>query len=161
MKSSGHSGTPSLECPATSSPQFPVAPSLLRVFAGSKERHRSCGDDVEDEVVVELDDSPGTTKRTKFSVSAEGLLPSFGSDVARDHWDTHKCKPCSLQRLPRDNTAGVSSSNWTVTKLEDDDAPTLALLHSFGPPLWAVTTDMGFLDLLRVTNSPELKVLLT
>ena len=66
MKSSSHSGIPSLlQFPATSSLQFPVAPSI---FAGSKEIDRSCGSDFEDEAVVELDDSPGTTKRTKFSV---------------------------------------------------------------------------------------------
>ena len=67
MKSSNHSGIPSLQFPATSSLQFPVAPSLLRVFAGSKEIDGSCGGDVEDEVVVELDESPGTTYGTKFS----------------------------------------------------------------------------------------------
>ena len=42
-------------------------PWLLRAFAGSKEIDGSCGCDVEDEAVVELDDSPGTTNGTKFS----------------------------------------------------------------------------------------------
>ena len=37
---------------ATSLLQFPVAPSLLRIFAGSKEIGRSFGSDVEDEVVL-------------------------------------------------------------------------------------------------------------
>ena len=62
MKSSSHSGIPSLlQFPATPSQQFLVASSLLRVFAGSKRIDRSCGGDVEDKVVVELDDSPRTT----------------------------------------------------------------------------------------------------
>ena len=55
VKSSSHAGIPSVS-------------SLLRVFGGSNEIERSCGGDVEEEVVVELDDSPGTTNRTKFSV---------------------------------------------------------------------------------------------
>ena len=38
-------------------------------------KDRSCGGDVEDEVVVELDDSPGTTKRTKFSVLQKVCVP--------------------------------------------------------------------------------------
>ena len=48
--------------------QSSVASSLLRVFAGSNERDRSCGGDIDEEVVVELDDSPGCTNGTKFSV---------------------------------------------------------------------------------------------
>ena len=55
MKCSSHSGISSLQFSATSSLQFPVPPSLLRLFAGSKEIDGSCGGDVEDEVVVELD----------------------------------------------------------------------------------------------------------
>ena len=52
MKSSSHSAIPSLQGPATSSPEFPVAPLLLREFAGSKGTDRSFGGDVEEEVVV-------------------------------------------------------------------------------------------------------------
>ena len=48
---------------------------LLRVFAGSTEIDRSCGGDVEEEVVVELDDSPGTTKGTNFSVLQKVCFP--------------------------------------------------------------------------------------
>ena len=44
--------------------QSSVASSLLRVFAGSNERERSYGGNIYEEVVVGLDDSPGTTKRT-------------------------------------------------------------------------------------------------
>ena len=57
-------------------PQFPATPllqssvgsSLLRMFDGSNEADRSYGGNVEEEVVVELDDSPGTANGTKFSV---------------------------------------------------------------------------------------------
>ena len=48
--------------------QFAVTPSWLRAFDRSKEVDRSCGSDVEDEIVVELDDSPGTTNGKKISV---------------------------------------------------------------------------------------------
>ena len=79
MKSSNHSGIPSpLHSPATPSLQFPVAPSSLRIFAGCIEIDRFCGGDVEEKVVGELDDSPRTTYGTKFSVSAEGLIPILG-----------------------------------------------------------------------------------
>ena len=60
VKSSRHSEIPSL--------QLPVAPSLHRVFAGSKAKDRSCGGDVEEWLVL------------VFEVLgfAEGLLPVFG-----------------------------------------------------------------------------------
>ena len=65
MKSS-HSGILSpLQFPATRSPQFPVAFTLLLIIVGSKE-NRSGGGDVEDEAVAEFDDSFGTTNGPKF-----------------------------------------------------------------------------------------------
>ena len=68
VKFSSHSGIPSpLPFPATPLLQSSASP-LLSVFAGSNETDRSCGGDDEEEVVVELDDSPGTTNGTKFSV---------------------------------------------------------------------------------------------
>ena len=54
---------PQLPCYSSS-----VASSLPRVFAGSNEKDRSCEGDVDEEVVVELDDSPGATNGTKFWV---------------------------------------------------------------------------------------------
>ena len=53
--------------PATPLLQSPEASSLLGVFAGYDEIQMSCRSDVEEEVVVELDDNPGTTNWTKFS----------------------------------------------------------------------------------------------
>ena len=62
--SSSHSGRPLLLFPAASTRQFPGASSLLREIAGFNEVHESCGGDVEEELVLELDDSPRTTKST-------------------------------------------------------------------------------------------------
>ena len=78
MKSSSHSGIPLLLCPSTCSMQFSATSSLLREFAGSNEIDRSCGCDVEEELVLVLDDSPGTTKGTKFWCFGESLHPVFG-----------------------------------------------------------------------------------
>ena len=62
-------GLPSpFQFPATPLPQCSETSSLLRVFAGSNEIDESCGGDVEEEVLVELDVSPGTANGTKFSV---------------------------------------------------------------------------------------------
>ena len=148
MKSSSHSGTPSLQVPATSSLQFPVAPTLLRVFAGSKEIDRSCGGDVEDEVVVELDDSPGTTKRNEVLGFAESLLPVLGQT-----WLATTGPLTSVTVL----FAKLAKGQYGRSVLEqlqsdesfEDHARTLALLHSSGPPPLAVTTVMGVLDLLE------------
>ena len=68
-KSSSHSGRSHKRFPAAPLRHFPGAPSLFREFAGeamSKE-----------ELVLELDDSPGTTKRTKFPVLHMIFLPVF------------------------------------------------------------------------------------
>ena len=64
MKSSRLSGRPSLLFPAASTRQFPGASSLLREFAGFLEVDESCGGDDEEELVLELDDRPETTKGT-------------------------------------------------------------------------------------------------
>ena len=127
-------------------PQFPATPllqssgasSLLRMFDGSNEADRSYGGNVEEEVVVELDDSPGTANGTHF-----------WSDVAHYHWATHECnRALGSLEYPRATAQG---------RKYVDHAHTLALLHSSGPLHWLVNTVMGVLDLLRVSNSPELK----
>ena len=76
VKSSGHSGRPSLLFPAASKRQFPAAPSLLHEFAGFTEVDESCRGDVEEEPVLEPDDSPGTTKKNVVLSLAEDCLPS-------------------------------------------------------------------------------------
>ena len=90
MKSSSHSGIPSLQFPGTSSLQFPGAPSLLRVLAGSEGIDRSCGGDVEEEVLVELMVVLELPKK-RSSRLCRRSASRFGSVVARDHWATHKC----------------------------------------------------------------------
>ena len=125
---------PHMQFPATPSLQFPAGPSLLRVFAGSKETGRSCGGDVEDDAVVELDDSPGPTNGTKFSVLFRVWFPFLVRRGSRSHWATHTCnralcKVCQRkirQECPR------AAARWRKC---EDHAHTLAL-HSSGPPLW-------------------------
>ena len=82
-KSSSHSGR--------SCKRFPAAPFLLREFAGFNEFDESCGGDVEDELVLEHDESPRTTRETKFSVLHRMFFPSLVRCGSFDHWSTHKC----------------------------------------------------------------------
>ena len=57
--------------------QFPGAGSSLRSVAGLESvLDESCGNDVEDELVPELDDNPGTTRDTKLSVLHFIVFPS-------------------------------------------------------------------------------------
>ena len=87
MKSSSHSGIPfPLQFPATPSQQFPVAPSLLRVSAGSKERDRSCRGGVEEEVVVELDDSPGTANGRSYRFCRGSDFMFYGQTWLTTTW---------------------------------------------------------------------------
>ena len=59
--------------------QFPGAGSSLRSVAGLQDvLDESCGGDVEDELVPEFDDNPGTTRGTKFFRLASNILPLFG-----------------------------------------------------------------------------------
>ena len=54
------------------------ASSSLRTPAGLEEvLDESCGGDAEDELAPELDDNPGTTTGTKFSVLHRILFPSL------------------------------------------------------------------------------------
>ena len=79
MKSSSHAVRSCKLLPAASLRQFSGgSSSLLREFAGFKNLGEPCGDDVEDELVVELDDSPRTTRRTKVLSLASDVLPVFG-----------------------------------------------------------------------------------
>ena len=58
--------------------QFPGAGSSLRSVAGLEDvLGESCGNDVEDELVPELDDNPGTTRDTKLSVLHFIVFPSL------------------------------------------------------------------------------------
>ena len=56
--------------------QLPGAGSSLRSVAGLEDvLDESCGGDVEDELVPELDENPGTTRGTKFSVLHRIVFP--------------------------------------------------------------------------------------
>ena len=64
--------------------QFPGAVSSLRSVAGPEAvLDESCGIDVEDELVPELEDTPGTTRGTKLSVFHNVFLPCL---VHRGFW---------------------------------------------------------------------------
>ena len=65
--------------------------------------------------MLEFDDSLGTTKGTFFSV-VKGFSSHLWSDVAFHHWPTHMNNGALRRAYPDDRTAGVSSSNCTVTK---------------------------------------------
>ena len=59
--------------------RFPDACLSLRSVAGLEDvLDESCGGDVEDELVPEFDDNPGTTRGTKISVLHKKILPMFG-----------------------------------------------------------------------------------
>ena len=77
-KFSCHSGRSSLLFLAASTRQ------LLK-FAGYNEVGDSSGSDVEEELVLELDDSPGTTRGTKSCIDFSSHL---WTDVAFDRWPT-------------------------------------------------------------------------
>ena len=60
------SGRSFLLFPAASTRHFPGVSSSFREFAGFNDVDESCGGDVEEELLLELDDSPKTTNGTKF-----------------------------------------------------------------------------------------------
>ena len=88
--------------------------SSLRSLAGLGEvLDEPCGNDVEDELALELHDKPGTTVGTTFSV-----LHTFShswSDVAFDHWPTRRYNRVLRRACP---TAGLQACHrgfapWT------------------------------------------------
>ena len=71
---------------------FQVPDRHFRPDAGLEDDlDESCGSDVEDELVPEFDDNPGTTRGTMFSRLAENLLPLFGQMWPSDRWPTQTC----------------------------------------------------------------------
>ena len=63
---------------------------------------QSCGNDVEDELELELEDNPGATTGTTIFYLAHNSFPIFGQTWLFDHWSTH-----------RKIKTAVSSSNCT------------------------------------------------
>ena len=81
--------------------------SSLRCVAGLEEvLDESCGGDVEDELLSEFDDNPGTTRGTKFSVLHN--ISSLFRSIVEFHRFFHSYEhPCSEQSFPSDRTASV------------------------------------------------------
>ena len=78
VKSSSHSGRSCKLFPAASLHQFLGASSKLREFAGFKKVDESCGGDVEEELVLELDDFSRDYHENEVLSLAKDFLPIFG-----------------------------------------------------------------------------------
>ena len=74
MKSSSHSGRSSLLFPAASTRQFLGASSLLRELNEFTEVDECCEGDVEEELVLELDDSRDHQKNEVLNLAKDFLL---------------------------------------------------------------------------------------
>ena len=91
VTSTSHSGRSRKLFPAASLRRFSGGPSLLSEFAGHNKHDQPCGSDVEGELVLEVDDRPGTTTERSSQYGIE--FSHFGSDVAFDQW------PCPFAEL--------------------------------------------------------------
>ena len=102
----------------------------------------------------ELTESSGTARDTKLSVF-QIILFTFW--VNRGSWPLTCSKqyPWSLQSLPSDRTAGVSSSSCTVTNWFKSWTKTCASSVVCTSP-FAVNTTVGFQELFTVYTSSEL-----
>ena len=70
--------------------------------------------DVGAELLLEDDDNPGTTRGTKLSIIQVIVFPFWVNRGISPFF--HSCEhPCSEQSSPSERTAGVSSSNCTMT----------------------------------------------
>ena len=101
--------------------QFPGASSSLRSDPGlggvlDDVLDESCDGDVEDEVVPELDDNPRTTIDTNFFHFASNVLPLFSQPWFFTAGPLMIDVSVFFTEFPSDRTAGLSSSNCTVTK---------------------------------------------
>ena len=89
--------------------QFPGARSSPRSVSGLEDAvDEYCGSDVEDELVPEFDNNPGTTRGTKFSVLQRIFFPC-GVRCGFLPLAHSKVYPWSSQSFPNDRIAGVSS----------------------------------------------------
>ena len=102
-------------------PDFRTLVSSLRFAAGLHEvsSYVSCGNDVEDERALELEEpvaNSGTTNRHEVFRTAQNFVGHFGQLWFFLTWPTHVECPCSSQSLPDDRTASVSLRICTITK---------------------------------------------
>ena len=132
---------------------LPEASPSLRSWAGLVEE-KSRNVDVEDELLPELADNPGT-RSEKLSVLH---ITVFFSLVNRGFWPlTHWQEyPWSSQSFPSDKTAGVCSSNCIVTQRSRSWTCMCASSFVCISPL-ARTIAVLFLDLRKVSSSSELQ----
>ena len=128
--------------------RFPDACSSLRKLAGLEEvLEASCGNDVEDELALELDDNPRTTTSTTFSV-LHRILSHPWSVVAFDHWPTHRYIRV-LRRVCLMTGRQVHHRAFAPSRRDQDREHFLVLPRSFALlhrplPLWGSWTFEGF-----------------
>ena len=144
---------------------FLVVPRYFVNLPGREEvLDEPCGDDVEDELVLELDDSPGTTKRTKFSVLQRMFFPSWvngnfpilWSDVALDCWHTHRFFRVLRKARP---VIELQTCHRVIAPLRRDQDRKIIPVRprSFALRQWPLPPLWGSRDFRRVSSSPELQ----
>ena len=107
--------------------QFPGAGSSLRSGAGLEDvLDESCDVDVEDELVPELDDNPGKTIGTTFSVLHRVFFP--WSSVAFDRWPTHRFFRV-LRRVCPTTRLQACHQEFAPSRRDQDREPTLVRQH--------------------------------
>ena len=85
VKSSGHSGRPSLLFPEASTRHFPGASSLLREFAGFNEVNESCGGDIEEELVQKEEPLGNASSAISPAKESNTMLPREDVDGRKRH----------------------------------------------------------------------------
>ena len=74
--------------------------SVAQCLSLSEVLDKSCGNDVEDELAIELDDNPGTTTGTKFSVLHRIIVPLWLLTTGRFFRDLRiAARPMTGQRF--------------------------------------------------------------
>ena len=103
----------------------------------------SCGNDVEDELAPELEDNPGTTTGTKFSVLHVELFSHSWSDVAFDRWPTHMNNR-ALRRVSQAIELQACPRVTALSRRDQDREHILVLPRSFAPLHWRSPPLLGF-----------------
>ena len=154
VKSSSLSRILLLQFPAIFWLQFPSTFSLLLGFAGSNEVDLSCGCDVEEELVLVLKDSPGTTKGTKFSVLQKICFPFLVRRGSRTPLVSVTVFFAKLAKGQYGRSVFEQLHNNETMKITHIDLCS-PIRRDFTP--LAVTSVKKDLDLLRVSNSHDFK----
>ena len=106
-------------------------------------------------VEEEFADKPGTTNGTQLDILQSILLPFL---MRRGFWPLIQWyeNPWSSESFPKQRTAGISSRSMTLTNKSNCLTYTVASSLVCTSPL-AVTTVVGLLDVLMLSNSAEWK----